>query len=251
MSEPTQLTFLDKLMQERRAMTVSELTSRVKLLLEREFADAWVEGEVSNFRRHSSGHWYFSLKDKAASLSCVCFRMQNRLVRFTLQDGLSIRARGRLSVYDVRGDYQLVVEHLEPVGAGPLQIAFEQLKKRLEAEGLFNVSRKRPLPRLPRSVGLVTSPTGAAIRDVLRVIRRRNETLSVLIAPARVQGEGSAVEIVRAIKLLDSRREVDVIIVARGGGSIEDLWSFNEESVARAIYKSRTPVISAVGHEAD
>jgi exodeoxyribonuclease VII large subunit len=247
----SQLTFLDKLMQERRAMTVSELTARVKLLLEREFADAWVEGEVSNFRRHSSGHWYFSLKDKTASLGCVCFRMQNRLVRFALHDGLSIRARGRLSVYDVRGHYQLVVEHLEPVGAGPLQLAFEQLKKKLEAEGLFNASRKRPLPRLPRSVGLVTSPTGAAVRDVLRVIRRRNETLSVLIAPARVQGEGSAVEIVRAIKMLDSRREVDVIIVARGGGSIEDLWSFNEETVARAIYKSRTPVISAVGHETD
>jgi len=238
-------------MQQRRALSVSELTARLRTIVEREFFDVYVEGEISNFHRHSSGHWYFSLKDDAASLRCASFRMQNRMIRFVPEDGLHVIARGRLSIYDVRGEYQLIVEHLEPVGAGALQLALEQLKKRLADDGLFSAERKRPLPILPRCIGVVTSPTGAAIRDILRVLKRRNEAVSVMIAPVRVQGDGAASEIARALRLLNSRTEVDAIIVGRGGGSTEDLSSFNEEAVARAIYNSRVPVISAVGHEMD
>jgi len=238
-------------MQQRRALSVSELTARLRTIVEREFFDVYVEGEISNFHRHSSGHWYFSLKDDASSLRCASFRMQNRMIRFVPEDGLHVIARGRLSVYDVRGEYQLLVEHLEPVGAGALQLALEQLKKRLADDGLFSAERKRPLPILPRCIGVVTSPTGAAIRDILRVLKRRNEAVSVMIAPVRVQGDGAASEIARALRLLNSRTEVDAIIVGRGGGSTEDLSSFNEEAVARAIYNSRVPVISAVGHEMD
>jgi exodeoxyribonuclease VII large subunit len=247
----SQLSFLEQLMQQRRAVSVSELTARLRTVVEREFFDVYVEGELSNFRRHSSGHWYFSLKDDAASLRCASFRMQNRMIRFIPEDGLHVIARGRLSIYDARGEYQLIVEHLEPVGAGALQLALEQLKKRLADDGLFNAERKRPLPILPRCIGVVTSPTGAAIRDILRVLKRRNEAVSVMIAPVRVQGEGAASEIARALRLLNSRKEVDAIIVGRGGGSTEDLSSFNDEVVARAIYDSRVPVISAVGHEID
>lgn len=247
----SQLNFLEQLMQQRRAVSVSELTARLRTFVEREFFDIYVEGELSNFRRHTSGHWYFSLKDDAASLRCACFRIQNRMIRFIPEDGLHVIARGRVSIYDARGEYQLIVEHLEPVGAGALQLALEQLKKRLAEDGLFNAERKRPLPILPRCIGVVTSPTGAAIRDILRVLKRRNEAVSVLIAPVRVQGDGAASEIARALRLLNSRTEVDAIIVGRGGGSTEDLSSFNEEVVARAIYNSRVPVISAVGHEID
>jgi exodeoxyribonuclease VII large subunit len=247
----SQLSFLEQLMQQRQAVSVSELTARLRTFVEREFFDVYVEGELSNFRRHSSGHWYFSLKDEGASLRCASFRMQNRMIRFVPEDGLHVIARGRLSIYDARGEYQLIVEHLEPVGAGALQLALEQLKKRLSEDGLFNVEHKRPLPILPRCIGVVTSPTGAAIRDILRVLKRRNEAVSVLIAPVRVQGEGAASEIARALRLLNSRKEVDAIIVGRGGGSTEDLSSFNDEVVARAIYNSRVPVISAVGHEID
>ncbi|MFP5264262.1 MAG: exodeoxyribonuclease VII large subunit [Blastocatellia bacterium] len=247
----SELTFLERLMRERRVLSVSELTARVKILVETQFNGVWVEGEVSNFRRHSSGHWYFTLKDEGAMLRCASFRMQNRLIRFTPEDGLSVRAHGRLSLYEARGEYQMLVEYLEPVGVGAMQLAFEQLKRRLEAEGLFDLERKRPLPALPRSIGVVTSPTGAAVRDILRVLKRRNEAVSVLIAPARVQGDGAGQEVARAIELLNSREEVDVIIIGRGGGSIEDLWCFNEECVARAIFDSRAPVISAVGHETD
>jgi len=247
----SQLSFLEQLMQQRRALSVSELTARLRTIVEREFFDVYVEGEISNFHRHSSGHWYFSLKDDASSLRCASFRMQNRMIRFVPEDGLHVIARGRLSVYDVRGEYQLLVEHLEPVGAGALQLALEQLKKRLADDGLFSAERKRPLPILPRCIGVVTSPTGAAIRDILRVLKRRNEAVSVMIAPVRVQGDGAASEIARALRLLNSRTEVDAIIVGRGGGSTEDLSSFNEEAVARAIYNSRVPVISAVGHEMD
>jgi exodeoxyribonuclease VII large subunit len=246
----SQLSFLEQLMQQRRAVSVSELTARLRTFVEREFFDIYVEGELSNFRRHSSGHWYFSLKDEAASLRCASFRMQNRMIRFVPEDGLHVIARGRLSIYDARGEYQLIVEHLEPVGAGALQLALEQLKKRLSEDGLFNLDHKRPLPILPRCIGVATSPT-AAIRDILRVLKRRNEAVSVLIAPVRVQGEGAASEIARALRLLNSRKEVDAIIVGRGGGSTEDLSSFNDEVVARAIYNSRVPVISAVGHEID
>src|SRR5258708_2042916 len=177
----TQLNFLEQLMQERRALSVSELTARVKTLVEGQFSDVWVEGEISNFRRHTSGHWYFTLKDDAAMLRCASFRMQNRLIRFTPEDGLTVRARGRLSLYEARGDYQLLVDHLEPVGVGALQFAFEQLKRKLAAQGLFDAARKRPLPLLPRRIGVVTSPDGAAVRDILRVIKRRNEALSVII----------------------------------------------------------------------
>ena len=247
----SQLSFLEKLTAERRALSVSELTAKLRNFVEREFADLYVEGEISNFHRHSSGHWYFSLKDEAASLRCASFRMQNRMIRFIPEDGLHVIARGRLSIYDARGEYQLIVEYMEPVGAGALQLALEQLKKRLSSEGLFAMERKRPLPILPRTIGVVTSPTGAAIRDILRVLKRRNEAVSVMIAPVRVQGEGAASDIARAIRLLNSRKEVDAIIVGRGGGSTEDLSCFNDEVVARAIYNSRLPVISAVGHETD
>ena len=247
----SQLTFLEQLMQQRRALSVSELTRGLKTLVESSFFEVHVEGEISNLRRHTSGHWYFTMKDEGAALRCACFRMQNRLIRFAPEDGLTVSARGRLSVYEARGEYQLVVEYLEPVGVGALQLAFEQLKNKLAAEGLFDPNRKRPLPLLPRCIGVVTSPTGAAVRDIVRVIRRRNEAVSVLIAPARVQGEGAAFEIARALRALSARKEVDVIIVGRGGGSIEDLWCFNDERVARAIVKSRVPVISAVGHETD
>src|ERR1041385_5267795 len=232
-------------------MTVSELTLRLRKIVEREFHDVYVEGEISNFHRHSSGHWYFSLKDDGASIRCASFRMQNRMIRFIPEDGLHVIARGRLSIYDARGEYQLVVENLEPVGAGALQLALEQLKKRLASDGLFEVTRKRPLPILPRCIGVVTSPTGAAIRDILRVLKRRNEAVSVLIAPVKVQGDGAASDIARGVRVLSARPEIDAIIVGRGGGSTEDLSSFNNEAVARAIYQSRVPVISAVGHETD
>ena len=247
----SQLSFLEQLLKQRRAVSVSELTARLKTVVEREFVDVYVEGEISNFRRHTSGHWYFSLKDEAAALRCASFRMQNRTIRFVPADGLHVIARGKLSIYDARGEYQLIVEHMEPVGAGALQLALEQLKKRLAADGLFAVDRKRPMPILPRCIGVITSPTGAAVRDILRVLKRRNEAVSVLIAPVRVQGESAAPDIARAVRLLNSRKEVDAIIVGRGGGSTEDLSCFNDEAVARAIYNSRVPVISAVGHETD
>ena len=247
----SQLTFLEQLLEARRPLSVSELTARIKIRLEGEFLELWIEGEISNYRRHTSGHWYFTLKDEGAMLRCASFRMQNRLIRFVPEDGLMVRAHGRLSLYEARGEYQLIVEYMEPVGIGALQLGFEQMKRRLAAEGLFDIERKRPLPLLPRSIGVVTSPTGAAVRDILRVIRRRNEAMNVLIAPARVQGDTAAAEIARAIELLNEREEVDVIIVGRGGGSVEDLWCFNEEIVARAIFNSRVPVISAVGHETD
>ena len=246
-----QTSIYEKLQQKRRALSVSELTAQIKILLEGRLIDVLVEGEISNFRRHSSGHWYFTLKDEAAKIRCACYRMQNRLIRFTPNDGLTVRARGRLSVYEGQGEYQLAVDYLEPSGIGALQLAFEQLKAKLEAEGLFDSKRKRGLPMLPRCIGVVTSPTGAAVRDILRTLKRRNEGISLLIAPVRVQGDGAAAEIVEAIGLLNALAEIDVIIVGRGGGSIEDLWSFNEERVARAIFNSRVPVISAVGHETD
>ncbi|HEY7913736.1 MAG TPA: exodeoxyribonuclease VII large subunit [Blastocatellia bacterium] len=247
----SQFNFLERLMQERRALSVSELTARIKISLEGQFGEVMVEGEISNYRRHSSGHWYFTLKDEGAMLRCASFRMQNRFIRFTPEDGLSVRAHGRLSLYEARGEYQLIVEFMEPVGIGSLQLAFEQLKSRLAREGLFDLERKRQLPLLPRCIGVVTSPTGAAIHDIIRVIRRRDEGVNIVLAPARVQGDGAGEEIARAIELLNERDDVDVIIVGRGGGSIEDLWCFNEEPVARAIFNSRKPVISAVGHETD
>ncbi len=247
-----QPSLLDNLFEEPpKAITVSELTGQIRQLLERRFGDVWVEGEISNFKSHSSGHWYFTLKDAGAQVRCASFKNANRSIRFRPEDGLAVRVRGRVSVYEPRGDYQILVSSMEPVGLGALQLAFEQLKARLAAEGLFATERKRPIPVVPRRVGLVTSRTGAALQDMLRVLRRRNAAVSVLLAPARVQGEGAVAEIVNAIRRLSECGLVDVMIVGRGGGSLEDLWAFNDERVARAIASSSVPVISAVGHETD
>ncbi len=235
----------------RRALTITELKESIKNILEGELVDVWVQGEISNFKAHSSGHWYLTLKDAKSQLQCACFKMQNRIIRFRPEDGLEVYARGRISVYEKRGEYRLLIGYLEPVGVGSLQLAFEQLKARLEAAGLFNPERKRTLPLMPKRVGIVTSPTGAALRDILRVLQRRNSGVNVLIAPVRVQGDGAAEEIADAIRLFNTRNDLDTLILARGGGSIEDLWAFNEEVVARAIYDSHIPVISAVGHETD
>jgi exodeoxyribonuclease VII large subunit len=235
----------------RKVLTVTELTQQVKGVLEKNFAEVWVQGEISNFRPAGSGHLYFTLKDAGAQLRAVCFRNQARYLKFKPQDGISVIARGRLSVYEARGEYQLYVEMLEPAGLGALQLAFEQLKAKLAAEGLFDAARKKPLPALPRTVGVVTSPTGAVIRDILRVLKRRFRNMNVLLYPVRVQGEGAAKEIAQGVEYFNHHAPVDVVIVARGGGSLEDLWAFNEEVVARAIAGSKIPVISAVGHETD
>ncbi|HUJ80147.1 MAG TPA: exodeoxyribonuclease VII large subunit [Nitrospiria bacterium] len=235
----------------RRIFTVSELTALVKAHLETTFSDVWVEGEVSNLRCPPSGHLYFSLKDRTGQLRAVCFRSGGRRLKFVPVDGRAVLAKGHLTVYEPRGDYQLIVDYLEPVGLGALQAAFEQLKERLAAEGLFDAARKRPLPALPRRVGIVTSPTGAVIRDMLTVLARRFANLHVVINPTPVQGEGAAARIAEAIDELNALGLADVIIVGRGGGSLEDLWAFNEEAVARAIARSKAPVISAVGHETD
>lgn len=242
--------------------TVSELTRRVKLALEDEIGRVWVTGEISNLRRQPSGHCYFTLKDAGAQLSAVLFAGAQRQVAFTPADGLAVRALGDLTVYEPRGQYQLIVRQIEAAGQGALMARFEELKRRLQAEGLFDPARKRPLPLLPRRIGIVTSPSGAALRDILNVLTRRFPNLSVLIAPSRVQGAGAAGEIAAAIALLNAvgdpaqdvlprQAPLDVIVVARGGGSLEDLWPFNEEAVARAVAASRLPVISAVGHEID
>ena len=236
---------------QRKIYSVSELSQQIRNLLEKEFPDVWVVGEVSNFRAASSGHLYFTLKDESAQIRAVCFRNQARYLKFRPQDGISVIARGHLSVYETRGEYQLYIEYLEPADLGALQLAFEQLKQKLAAEGLFDPGRKKPLPLLPRTVGVVTSPTGAVIRDILRVLRRRFRNMNVTLCPVKVQGEGAAEEIVEGIKTLNRQTGVDVIIVARGGGSLEDLWAFNEEIVARAIAASKIPTISAVGHETD
>jgi exodeoxyribonuclease VII large subunit len=236
---------------QRKIYSVSELSREIRGVFEEQFPDIWVSGEVSNYRPAGSGHLYFTLKDAGAQLRAVCFRNQARYLKFKPEDGLSVIARGRLSVYEARGEYQLIVEFLEPAGVGALQVAFEQLKAKLAAEGLFELARKKPLPLLPRTVGIVTSPTGAVIRDMLRVLRRRFRNVSVVLYPVRVQGEGAAAEIVQGIETLNRYPGVDVIVIARGGGSLEDLWAFNEESVARAIAASGLPVISGVGHETD
>ncbi len=234
-----------------RIYTVSEITRLVKLELETAFPFLWVEGEISNFHRHSSGHLYFTLKDADSQLRTVMFRAEARQVAFELKDGLKVVCRGRLNVYEPRGEYQLIVDLVEPKGKGALQLAFEQLKEKLRAEGLFDPQHKKKLPLLPKKIGIVTSPRGAAIVDILRTLERRFARLHILIYPAKVQGEGAASEIVEGIDYLGSQPDIDVIIVGRGGGSIEDLWAFNEEKVARAIFRCPIPVISAVGHEVD
>lgn len=236
---------------ESQIFTVTQLTHLVKSHLEDRFPDVWVEGEVSNLRTPASGHLYLTLKDQESQIRAVIFRSSGRQLRFIPKDGQKILCRGHLTVYELRGDYQLVIEYLEPTGIGSLQLAFEQLKEKLSAEGLFDPAHKKPLPLLPRCIGVVTSPTGAAIRDILKVLHRRFANLRILINPVPVQGEGASVEIARALEELNKRGDVDVIIVGRGGGSLEDLWAFNEEIVARAIYRSTIPVISAVGHETD
>ena len=233
---------------DRRVVTVSELTAAIKAELESGFGGLWVEGEISNLRVHTSGHVYFTLKDEGAQIRAVLFRGRTRRLRFEPADGLHVLAFGNLDVYAVRGEYQLVCEILEPKGLGALQLAFDQLRARLAAEGLFDAARKRPLPVLPRRIGLVTSPTGAAVQDFLRVITRRFAGVHVVIYPVHVQGEMAAPGIVQALSDLNRLGDLDVLVLARGGGSIEDLWAFNEEAVARAIAGSKIPVISAVGH---
>ncbi|HWR98621.1 MAG TPA: exodeoxyribonuclease VII large subunit [Candidatus Methanoperedens sp.] len=235
----------------RKIWTVTELNRAAGELLEEAFPRVWVEGEVSNWKLYPSGHAYFSLKDDGGQVSAVLFRAGSKVLRFTPKDGLAVLALGRVSLYSQRGQYQLIVEELEPKGKGALQLAFEQLREKLQREGLFDAARKRPLPALPRAVGVVTSPTGAVIRDILTVLGRRFPNLRVLLNPVRVQGEGAAAEIAAAIAELDRRGDVDALIVGRGGGSMEDLWAFNEEVVARAIAACSVPVISAVGHETD
>ena len=232
-------------------LTVGELTTRIRDLLETTFGEVWVEGEISNCRLWNTGHLYFTLKDPDAQLKAVMFRSALRYLKFKVEDGLHVIARGRLSVYDPKGEYQLVCDHMEPKGLGALQLAFEQLKRRLQAEGLFDAARKRPLPALPQKIGIVTSLDGAAIRDIIHVLGRRYPNAHIVIRPARVQGEGAAADLARGIADLGAVTGVDVIIVGRGGGSTEDLWAFNEEAVARAIVASPVPVLSAVGHEVD
>ena len=242
---------IESLVKPDKIYTVSEVTRMVKMELESAFPLLWIEGEISNFHRHHSGHLYFTLKDETSQLRTVMFRGEARKVPFELEDGLQVVARGRINVYEPRGEYQLIVELLEPKGKGALQLAFEQLKEKLKKEGLFDSALKKKLPVLPKKVGVVTSPRGAAIVDIIRTLERRFARLHILLYPAKVQGEGAAEEIVEGIDYLGSLPDIDVIIVGRGGGSIEDLWAFNEEKVARAIYRCAIPVISAVGHEID
>ena len=236
---------------ERRTLTVTELNALIRGLLDREFSDIWVAGEISGAKLASSGHYYFTLKDADAQLRCVCFRSTARFLKFKPQDGAAVLARGRIDVYEARGEYQLQVETLEPQGHGALQFAFEQLKKKLAAEGLFEPSRKRPLPRYPARVGIVTSRQGAVISDLIQVLSRRFPGLHLRLYPAQVQGPGSIEEVCRGIQYFSRSAWAEVVIVARGGGSLEDLWTFNEEAVARAIAACAAPVVSAVGHETD
>src|SRR5688572_17265458 len=235
----------------RRVLTVSELTGRLRTLLEEQFFEIWVEGELSNCRVWNTGHMYFTLKDANAQIKGVMFRSALRLLRFKPGDGLRVVARGRVSVYDQKGEYEIVCDHLEPEGLGARQLAFDQLKQRLDGLGLFDATRKRPLPALPRKIGVVTSLDGAAVRDIIKVLRRRYANAHIVIRPTRVQGEGAALDIARAMSAIGKVKGVDVVIVGRGGGSIEDLWAFNEEVVARAIAGCAVPTISAVGHETD
>jgi exodeoxyribonuclease VII large subunit len=236
---------------ERRIYTVSELTRNIKRFLEEAYPLVWVAGEISNFRTPVSGHYYFTMKDSGAQIGAVMFRAQNRHLAFKPEDGMAIIAMGRLNVYEPRGIYQVIVEYLEPEGIGILQLAFEQLKARLSEEGLFDEKHKSPLPFLPQKIGVVTSPSGAVVHDIIQVINRRFPNLAVEVAPVKVQGEGASEEIAEALQLLNEREDIDVVVVARGGGSLEDLQAFNSEIVARAIFSSKVPVVSAVGHETD
>jgi exodeoxyribonuclease VII large subunit len=236
---------------ERRVWSVRDLVAAVRTHVEREYGDVWVEGEISNFRAPGSGHLYFTLKDGNSQISAVMFRSQARLLRFRPEDGMQVMARGRVTIYEERGNLQIAAEYLEPKGAGALQVAFEQLKAKLQTEGLFDAERKKPIPTLPQRIGIVTSPQAAALRDILQILHRRHHTVNVLIYPAQVQGEMAALEVTAGIRHFNKVQNVDVIIVARGGGSAEDLAAFNHEGLARTIAASKIPVISAVGHETD
>jgi exodeoxyribonuclease VII large subunit len=236
---------------DRDVYSVSRLNREVRVLLERGFGSLWLEAEISNFARPSSGHWYFSLKDAAAQVRCAMFRQRNMLCTFTAKDGQKVLVRARIGLYEPRGEYQLIVDHMEDAGLGALRRQFEELSAKLAAEGLFAADRKRPLPGLPRRIGIITSPTGAAVRDILHVLARRFPAAAVLIYPVPVQGVQAAAEIVAALEMAGRRAECDVLILARGGGSLEDLWSFNDERLARAIVASPIPVITGVGHEID
>src|ERR1700678_2668634 len=236
---------------ERRVWAVRDLVAAVRTHLEREYSDAWVEGEISNFRAHGSGHLYFTLKDGSAQIRIVMFRSSAKLLRFRPADGMQVVVRGRVTVYEDRGELQISAEYIEPKGAGSLQIAFEQLKAKLEGEGLFAAERKKSLPALPARVGIVTSPQAAALRDILNILQRRHHTVNVVIYPAQVQGEAAAAEVTAGVRHFNHERSVEVIVVARGGGSAEDLAAFNDEGLARAVAASEIPVISAVGHETD
>jgi exodeoxyribonuclease VII large subunit len=236
---------------ERTVYSVSALSAALRGMLEREFFDVWISGEISGTKLAASGHYYFTLKDSEAQLKCVCFRSTARFLKFKPQDGVAVIARGRLDLYEARGEYQLLVEVLEPQGYGALQLAYEQLKKKLAAEGLFAAERKRALPRYPRRIGIITSPQGAVIQDMLQILERRFPGLHIRVFPALVQGEGSVEDVCRGLDYFSRSGWPDVVIVARGGGSLEDLWAFNEERVARAIAACAVPVVSAVGHETD
>src|SRR5258708_26997562 len=236
---------------ERRVWMVRDLVAAVRTQLEREYGDIWVEGEVSNFRAHDSGHLYFTLKDQDSQIKAVMFRSAARLLRFKPANGMQVILRGRVTLYEKGGDLQLSAEYLEPKGAGALQIAFEQLKAKLQAEGLFDSARKKPIPALPRCIGIVTSPQAAALRDILNILRRRHHSASVLIFPAQVQGASAAAEVTAGVQHFNRAHKLDVIVAARGGGSAEDLAAFNDEALARAVAASEIPVISAIGHETD
>ncbi|UCD79764.1 MAG: exodeoxyribonuclease VII large subunit [Desulfobacterales bacterium] len=237
--------------QQRKIYSVSELNAEIKILIEESFPFVWIYGEISNFRIPVSGHFYFTLKDSASQIGAVMFRGQQRNLKFMPEDGMSVTGMGRLSVYEPRGTYQIILEYLEPSGIGALQIAFEKLKRRLAEEGCFDEEHKRSLPFLPKKISIITSPTGAVVHDIRKIIHRRFPNVHIQIIPAKVQGHGAVEEIVAALKLLNSRNEADVAILARGGGSLEDLQAFNTEQVARAIFASKIPIVSAVGHETD
>ncbi|HUH62602.1 MAG TPA: exodeoxyribonuclease VII large subunit [Terracidiphilus sp.] len=251
MTRVEQFTLEFDLAPQRRIYSVAELNTAIRAVLDSEFTDIWVSGEISGLKLAPSGHYYFTLKEREAQVRCVAFRSAHRYWKFRPQDGMAVLARGRIDVYEARGEYQFLVESLEPQGVGALQVAFEQLKKKLAAEGLFAAERKRPLPRFPRRIGIVTSPRGAAIADMVKILTRRFPGLHLRLYPALVQGEGAVEEICRAIDYFSRTRWPDLVIVGRGGGSLEDLWSFNSEAVARAIARCSVPVISAVGHETD
>jgi len=242
---------LHNILENRKILTVSEITKKLKNLLIENFSDIWVRGEVSNCKTAASGHIYFTLKDESAVLKAVLFRGYQKDIRFSLEDGIKVIVHGNLDIFDRRGEYQIIADFIEPEGIGALQLAFEQLKEKLSKEGLFDQTHKLPVPPFPDTIGIITSPSGAAIKDILNVIGRRYQGIRIIIYPTLVQGEGASAEIVQAIQKANLRKEVDVLILTRGGGSLEDLWPFNEEIVARAIYNSSIPIISAVGHEID